>query len=596
MESQITSEDSTHEQQSSTQKNGGLNTIPFIIANEAFEKTASYGLLPNMIMYLMNGYHMSVSMGTNVISIWSAFTNFLPIVGAFLSDSYLGRYRTIAFGSVLSFMGAVLLWLTTMIPDAKPTPCSSSNQSCKLAGSNQLALLLFSFGLMSIGAGGIRSCSLAFGADQWDVKDNSRNETILQNYFNWYYASTAFAVLISMTVVVYIQDHFGWKVGFGVPALLMLLSALLFFLASPFYNKVNGNKNLFTRLAQAAIVSFKNRHLILPQAGDIGVAYHHEKSSRIVAPTEKLRFINKACIIRSVEKDLGPDGKASNPWSLCTIEQVEELKALLKVIPIWSTGIMIAVTVNQPTFPLIQANSMDRHITPHFQIPGGSFATFTVGTLTIWVAIYDRLILPQLAKLTGKPYGLSLKQRMGIGLALSCTSMAVSATIEGIRRRSAIAQGFADNPHAVLHMSAMWLVPQHCLNGLAEAFFAIGQSEFSYSQFPKSMSSIATSLFGLGMAVANLLVGAIVGIVDDLSKRGGQESWVSSNLNKGHYDYYYWLLAGLSVLNFIYFLVCCWAYGPCEEGKIMVKDEELRGSEEAELVPNLRELRLISPA
>ncbi|KAK9142741.1 hypothetical protein Syun_012141 [Stephania yunnanensis] len=115
----------------------------------------------------------------------------------------------------------------------------------------------------------------------------------------------------------------------------------------------------------------------------------------------------------------------------------------------------------------------------------------------------------------------------------------------------------------MLHMSAMLLVPHHCLNGLAEAFFAIGQSKSFYSQFPKCMSSIMTSLFGLEMVVANLLVGAIVGIVDDTRKRGGKKSWV---------------------------------YGPCAEEEIMVKDEDLKGRKVAKLVPNLKELQVIPSA
>lgn len=52
--------------------------------------------------------------------------------------------------------------------------------------------------------------------------------------------------------------------------------------------------------------------------------------------------------------------------------------------------------------------------------------------------------------------------------------------------------------------------------------------------------------------------------VDDITKRGGNEGWIRSNINKGHYDYYYWLLAGLNMANFIYFLACCKAYGPCK--------------------------------
>ncbi|KAF9600565.1 hypothetical protein IFM89_010051 [Coptis chinensis] len=99
---------------------------------------------------------------------------------------------------------------------------------------------------------------------------------------------------------------------------------------------------------------------------------------------------------------------------------------------------MIAVNISQQSFPLLQANSMDRHVTSNFQISAGSFSMFVIGTLTIWVAIYDRLVLLQLAKITGKRYGIGLKQRMGIGTALSCMAMAVSAIMESIRRRTAI--------------------------------------------------------------------------------------------------------------------------------------------------------------
>ena len=72
--------------------------------NESLEKVASYGLLPNMILYLMKDYKMSLARGTNLLFFWSATTNFMPIVGAFLADSYLGRFLTIGFGSIISFL------------------------------------------------------------------------------------------------------------------------------------------------------------------------------------------------------------------------------------------------------------------------------------------------------------------------------------------------------------------------------------------------------------------------------------------------------------------------------------------------------------
>ncbi|MBA0582085.1 hypothetical protein Gorai_024237 [Gossypium raimondii] len=458
--------------------------------------------------------------------------------------------------------GMILLWLTAMVPESKPPTCDLLTQRCRSPTAAQMSLLISSFVLISIGAGGVRPCSLAFGADQLDQRDNPKNDRVLESFFGWYYASAAISVLIALTGIVYIQDHLGYRVGFGVSAILMLLSVLVFFIASPLYLKLNPSKSLLTGFLQVMVVAYKNRNLTFPLPDSTG-SYHHRRDSNIAAPTHKLRFLNKACIIKNPGQDIASDGSASNPWSLCAVEQVEELKALIKVLPLWSTGIIMSINLSQNSFPVLQASSMDRHLTTKFQIPAGSYGMFNIISLALWVILYDRAILPMASKLKGKPVRFSVKLRMGIGLFLTCLAMAVSAVVENARRRKAIREGFLNNPHTVLNMSALWLVPQFCLNGLAEAFTAIGQTEFFYSELPKSMSSIAAALFGLGLAVANLLASVVVSIIDDITSRGGKEGWVSSNINKGRIDSYYWVLTILSVINLLYYFVCAWAYGPC---------------------------------
>ncbi|KAK1266061.1 putative peptide transporter [Acorus gramineus] len=531
--------------------------MPFIMANEIFEKVASTGLLANMINYLTKDYHMNAAKGGTVLFLWSALSNFLPIFGASLSDSYLGRFQVITLGSFVSLAGMILLWLTAMMARERPPYCVPSKiQACEGPKSRQIALLFSAFALMSIGAGGIRPCSLAFGADQLDPK----RERLLQSFFNWYYASVGVSIMVAVTVIVYMQDSLGWKVGFGVPTLLMLISAVLFLLGSSLYVKVGPNRSFFTGFAQVIAASIKNRRLTFPP-NDVDGWYHRKKGSNIAAPSKKLRFLNKACLIRNPESDLDPDGSATDPWNLCTVEQVEEFKAIVKVIPIWSTGIVFAVTISQHSFPVLQANTMDRHIGPDFQIPAGSFSVFGILTLTIWVALYDRLIAPRLARLSGRARGLSFMQRMGAGLLVSCAATAVAAMVESARRTASIKHGLENVPGAVVDMSAMWLVPQHCLMGLAEALNVIGQIEFYYSEFPKSMSSVGVALFTLGLGVGNLLGALVVGVVDEVSRRGGGEGWVPTNLNRGHYDYYYWVLTLMSSVNFLYFIVCSWCYG-----------------------------------
>ncbi|XP_021903128.1 protein NRT1/ PTR FAMILY 1.2-like [Carica papaya] len=561
----------TDDQQSSSKKKGGLRTMPFIIVNETFEKVASFGLHANMILYLKNEYHMSNAAGANVLFLWLAISNLTPTFGAFFSDSYLGRFRVIALASLVTFMGMSTLFLTAVIPQARPPYCDVQlEEICKSARPPHLALLFLSFGLMAIGAGGVRPCSLAFGADQLDKPENPNNARILQSFFNWYYASVGISVMISVTVIVYIQDKAGWAVGFGVPVVLMFLSVAMFLLGSSLYVKVKPNRSLFTGFVQVISATWKNRHLALPPTISNGICYYQGDSINLLVPSDKLRVLNKACIIKNPEKELDADGFAVAQWSLCSVKQVEELKALIKVLPIWSTGIMIAVTISQHSFPVLQATTMDRRLVAGFKIPAGSFSLFAIITLTIWVAIYDRVLVPFISKFTKRPRGLSFKQRMGIGLVISCLSTSTAALVERNRRAAALKQGLANNPLGLVNMSAMWLAPQYCLSGLAEAFNAIGQIEFYYSQFPKSMSSIAVSLFSLSMAMGNLVGSVIVGVLNHVTHN---PSWVTNNLNQGHYDYYYCVLTVLCGINFLYYLICSWAYGPCEGEQICDKDK-----------------------
>ena len=73
-------------------------------ANASFEKAATFGLNANMILYLTNDYHLGMVSGANIVNLWTAAGNFLPVVGAFVADSSVGRYPLIAFGSIVGLL------------------------------------------------------------------------------------------------------------------------------------------------------------------------------------------------------------------------------------------------------------------------------------------------------------------------------------------------------------------------------------------------------------------------------------------------------------------------------------------------------------
>ena len=175
--------------------------------------------------------------------------------------------------------------------------------------------------------------------------------------------------------------------------------------------------------------------------------------------------------------------------------------------------------------------------------------------LTLFLPIYDRFIVPFSRRMTKEGKGITLLQRMGIGFALSILSMAFAAAVETKRRNVALSHGFMEKPTGVIPMSALWLVPQYSVAGLAEASSAVGQIEFLYSQFPENMRSIAGALFFLSNALGNYVSSLIVNIVHNTTGAPGHHNWLAQNLNKAKLDNFYWLIAGYSTVNLVYFLI-----------------------------------------
>ena len=190
---------------------------------------------------------------------------------------------------ILFLQVMTVLWLTAILPQAKPPYCKHGVEKCESPNSSQLAFLFSSFVLMSIGASAIRPCSLAFGADQFNEVDTLKKEKILETY-NWYYVSVGVALMLAVTVMVYIQNKAGWAVGFGVPIVLMLISTLTFLLGSPLYIKAKAKSSLLTGFAQVIVAAWKNKHLAMPPQKHDDWYYH--KGSELIAPTDKLRLYN----------------------------------------------------------------------------------------------------------------------------------------------------------------------------------------------------------------------------------------------------------------------------------------------------------------
>ena len=123
-----------------------------------------------------------------------------------------------------------------------------------------------------------------------------------------------------------------------------------------------------------------------------------------------LRFLNKGAIM--LDGDINDDGSARNSWELCSIQQIEEVKCLIRIVPISFSGILCFVAMAQQyTFIIFQAFTMDCHLGPHFEIPAGSVSSISLIALTVFIPIYDQLMVPLARKLTGVEGGITHLQQ-----------------------------------------------------------------------------------------------------------------------------------------------------------------------------------------
>uniref|UniRef100_A0A7N0VID3 Nitrate transporter n=1 Tax=Kalanchoe fedtschenkoi TaxID=63787 RepID=A0A7N0VID3_KALFE len=544
-------------------KPGGWKSIPYILGNETFERLATFGVLANFQVYLQTQFHMTLVAATNLINIWSGCANFAPLLGAFISDAYLGRFRTVAFASIASLLGMGLLTFTAWSPKLHPPKCTPQQlklNQCLGPTPCQLSVLLGALALLGIGTGGIRPCSVPFALDQFDTT-TEQGRSDINSFFNWYFVSFTLVQMIALTAVVYIQNSVSWVMGFGIPTGLMFGSIILFFFGTRVYVCFKPEGSVFTDMGRVYAAAYKKRKVKLPDQTSVeGLYYDPPLQTDTIASklplTNEFRMLNKAALITNGE--LSDEGVPNNKWRLCSIQQIEEAKCMLKIIPIWGSGIIYFISMSQQgTLTVAQAMKMDRKLGPKFKIPPGAVSIISMITVGVFIPIHDRFLIPVSRQITRLEGGITVLQRIGIGLVFSLSSTIVAGLVEAHRRETANAHNFTDGASP---MSVMWLAPQLILMGLAEAFNIIGQMEFYSKQFPENMKSIANSLTWATMGGANYLSSTIIMIVHATTGKHGHPAWVSNNINGGRVNYLYYIISVLGLFNMLYFLVVARRY------------------------------------
>ncbi|KAJ8764097.1 hypothetical protein K2173_005002 [Erythroxylum novogranatense] len=538
---------------------GKWKACAFLVGYEAFERMAFYGIASNLVNYLTTQLHEDTVSSVRNVNNWSGSVWITPILGAYVADTYLGRYWTFTVSSLIYVTGMILLTMAVSLKFMKPT---CENGVCSKASQSQIAFFYSSLYIIAIGAGGTKPNISTFGADQFD--DYNPNEKRLKvSFFNWWMFSAFTGALCATIGLVYIQENMGWAMGYGIPTVGLALSLSIFYLGTPMYrHKVRTTKSPTTNLIRVPLVAFKNRRLQLPNSPtelhEFELQYYNYNGSR-------RRQVHHTPIFRCLDKAAIKNGNVSSP---CTVTQVEESKLVLGMFLIWLvTLIPCTIWAQINTLFVKQGTTLDRSLGPNFQIPAASLGSFVTLSMLLSVPMYDRWFVPFMRKRTGNPRGITLLQRLGIGFAIQIIAIAIAYAVE-LRRMHVIKGQGIIGPKEIVPMSILWLLPQYVLLGIADVFNAIGMLEFFYDQSPEEMQSLGTTFFTSGIGVGNFLNSLLVTMVDKLTRQPGGKSWIGDNLNDSHLDYYYGFLLVLSTFNLVPFL---WA-----SGRFIYKNESMK--------------------
>ncbi|GLU11762.1 hypothetical protein SLE2022_284850 [Rubroshorea leprosula] len=369
-------------------KRGGWITFPFIAATLTGLMLAGWGWLTNLIVYLIEEFNVKSIDATQITNIVSGGINLLPIISAILADSFLGSFYVVAISSCFSLLAVVLLTLTASISSLRPPPRETGSRLCQAPSRVQFSVLYAAIALASIGLGAMRFTLATMGANQFDTPQYQGV------FFNWFFFILYGACVVSTIGIVYVEDSISWGLGFGLCSHASFVGLAIFLLGTRFYGHDKPQGSPYTGLARGLVSALRKRNI--PLSSKTEDYYHGIDGTNMIlgaTPSQSLRFLNRASL--KTEGDIQSNGSIAKPWRLCTVQEVENLKALVRIFLLWSSTIFLVTPIAiQGNMIVLQALAMDCHLGSSFIIPAGTVIVVVLISTCIFLVIFDRFLLP----------------------------------------------------------------------------------------------------------------------------------------------------------------------------------------------------------
>ncbi|CAB4269317.1 unnamed protein product [Prunus armeniaca] len=525
-----------------------------ILVNQGLATLAFFGVGVNLVLMLTRVLGQDNAEAANNVSKWTGTVYLFSLLGAFLSDSYWGRYKTCAVFQLIFVIGLSMLSLSTYIFLLKPKGCGDKNTPCGDHSAFVIGLFYISIYLIALGNGGYQPNIATFGADQFDDQGDPKEGQSKIAFFSYFYLALNLGSLFSNTILGYFEDKGMWTLGFWASTGSAAIALVLFLCGTPRYRHFKPQGNPLSRFCRVMVAATRKWKVeMMPSGEDLYEEDGKEcsQNDRNIVHTHGFKFLDRAAVITSKEMNEMDKG-AHNPWRLCTVTQVEEVKCILRLLPIWLCTILYSVVFTQMASLFVEQGASMKTTVSGFHIPPASMSSFDILSVAAFIFICRRFLDPLFGRLRKKK--LTELQRMGIGLVIAIMAMVSAGVVEVFRLKYAVKEcNNCENPSS---LSIFWQVPQFVLVGASEVFMYVGQLEFFNGQAPDGLKSFGSALCMTSISLGNYVSSLLVTIVMKVSTRDEMPGWIPGNLNKGHLDRFYFLLAALTTADLLVYILC----------------------------------------
>jgi proton-dependent oligopeptide transporter, POT family len=205
--------------------------IKYIVGNEACERYSYYGMRSILTVFMIQVLLMQEGDATSTYHLFAAACYLFPLLGAFISDRVLGKYKTILYLSLVYCLGHAVLAIW-------------ENKMGLYAG----------LGLIALGSGGIKPCVSAHVGDQFKA-----NQThLLKKVYELFYFMINFGSFFSTIITPWTLKAYGPSIAFGIPGVLMFFATIVFWMGRHEYVHVPPTKSDGHGLVNVVMSAFKH--------------------------------------------------------------------------------------------------------------------------------------------------------------------------------------------------------------------------------------------------------------------------------------------------------------------------------------------------